>query len=131
MNPLMLDHSEGDPFAVLRVSGELDLCTQDEFEQAVRRLLGSSPVVVDLSGVDFLAISALQSLLVCHRLAASMGRVLFFAEPSPQTVRLLQVSGLDTVLPVAPTVAGVVTPPAPTGHLDAGPDRGAGNLVAG
>jgi anti-anti-sigma factor len=130
MQPLTLEPLAGDPFAVLRASGELDLHTQDEFEQAVRRLLDTSPVVVDLSGIDFLAISALQSLLVCHRLAASMGRVLFFAEPSPQTLRLLTVSGLDTVLPVAPTVADVVTR-ASGGTLDAGRDRGAGKLVAG
>ena len=123
MQALQLQPQKADPFVVLRATGELDLHTQDEFEQAVRRLLSSSPVVVDLSGIDFLAISALRSLLVCHRLAASMGHVLFFAEPSRQTLRLLEVSGLDTVLPVAPTVAQVITPPTSGRPLDVDSDK--------
>ncbi len=110
----MLQHLAGEPFSVLKASGELDLDTQDAFQTAVRDLLERSSVVVDLSEVEFVAISALRTLIECHRLATSMGHLLFFAEPTRQMVRLLTVTGLDTVLPVAPSVADVVASPRPT-----------------
>ena len=109
MQALQLQPRKADPFVVLRATGELDLHTQDEFEREVARLLGATSVVVDLSGLDFLAIAALRSLMVCHRQAATTGHELFYAEPSAQTLRLLSLSGLDAVLPVAPTVAQAVS----------------------
>ena len=108
MQALQLQPQKADPFVVLRATGELDLHTQDEFEREVARFLGATPVIVDLSGLDFLAISALRSLMVCHRQAATTGHELHYAEPSAQTLRLLSLSGLDAVLPVASTVAQVV-----------------------
>jgi anti-sigma B factor antagonist len=108
VQPLLLQPHSADPFVVLKASGELDLHTQDEFEREVARLLGISAVVVDLSGLDFLAVAALRSLMVCHRQAATAGHELFYAEPSSQTLRLLTLSGLDAVLPVAASVAQVV-----------------------
>ena len=114
---LSLESQASDPFVVLKAIGDLDLQTQDDFEQAVSLLLGTSPVVVDLSQVEFLAISALRSLIVCHRLSRSLGQQLFFAEPSRQILRLLAVSGLDAVLPLAPTVAQVVSTSPVTGSL--------------
>src|SRR5688500_10201618 len=106
---LSLERQTSDPFVVLKPVGELDLQTQDDFEQAVAQLLGTSPVVIDLSRVEFLAISALRSLIACHQLARSLGYELFFAAPSRQILRLLAVSGLDGVLPLAPTVAQVIS----------------------
>ncbi len=50
----------------------------------------------------------MRSLMICHRQAATTSYQLFYAEPSPQTLRLLTLSGLDAVLPVAASVADVV-----------------------
>jgi anti-anti-sigma factor len=107
---LSLEPQVVDPFVVLKAIGELDLHTQDEFESALRDLLATSSVVVDLSEVEFLAVSALRTLIECHRLATSMGNLLFFAEPTKQTARLFALTGLDAVLPVAPSVSDVVAP---------------------
>ena len=93
METLTLRSRASDPFAVFEVVGELDLHTQGEFEEAVSRQLVTSPVIVDLSGVEFLAISALRSLMVCHGIAGAEGRPLFYAGPTKQTVRLLSVAG--------------------------------------
>lgn len=108
MQTLRIESHSSDPYVVLKAVGELDLHTQDEFEHAVLEPLRSSPVVVDLSEVDFLAVSALRSLLACHGRAAADGRQLLFAQPSRQAVRLLSLAGLDRVLPVRPTVAEAV-----------------------
>ena len=113
-----------DPFVVLRASGDLDLQTQDEFERVVGRHLQSSPVIVDLSAVDFLAISALRSLIVCHRLAGSLGHELHYAGPSQQTLRLLSISGLDALLPVASSVTeAIADSPVAVGSADGVADQ--------
>ena len=100
MQSLWLDPHVSDPFVVLRATGEVDLHNQHELERVVGELLERSPVVVDLSGLDFFAISALRSLIVCHNLAASRGHEVFYAEPPSQLARLLDISGLDAVLRV-------------------------------
>jgi len=92
------------PFAVVQVTGELDLHTQDGFEaEVVRHLLGGS-VVVDLTGLEFLAISSLRSLLACDASAGARHRRVVYAAPPQQARRLLHVSGLDEVLVLSPTV---------------------------
>lgn len=105
MQTLFLVSQESDPFVVLKATGELDLHTQDEFERTVTELLESSPVLVDLSELDFFAISALRCLVVCHRKAVSTGHEVFYVEPSRQLLRLLSISGLEGVLPVRSPVA--------------------------
>lgn len=108
VNSLQLDLRPSDPFLVLTATGELDLHTLDEFERIVGQWLGTSSVIVDLSRLDFLAISALRSLLVCQRLAGTTGHSLYYAGASAQTRRLLTVSGLDAVLPMVSSVRQVL-----------------------
>lgn len=125
---MTLKTHRSEPFVVLEAIGELDLDTQDEFERVVSRLLGTSSVVVDLSGVEFLAICALRSLIICHRLAGTAGHEVFYAEPSRQLVRLLTVSGLAEVLPVRASVAQTVSTSAVTA-LSGVPDQPVGDLA--
>ena len=112
MTSLDITSSQSPPYVVLHPVGDLDLHTQARLEDAVLTALTSAPVLVDLSGVDFLAISALRSLLLCHQVATSTGQVLLFEQPSRQALRLLAVSGLDAVLPLRSPLAGTPgTPP--------------------
>lgn len=90
---------------VLKVSGDLDLDTQSCFESTVFGLLERGSVVVDLSQLQFMAISALRSLVLGHRYAASRRRALVFAGPPRQASRLLSVARLDGVLEVRPSLA--------------------------
>ena len=131
MQSLLLQPHSADPFLVLEATGELDLHTQDEFEREVSRHLSVSSVVVDLSGLDFLAISALRSLIVCHRQAGPTGHQLFYAEASPQILRLLSLSGLDAVMPVAASVAQVLGASAALDHVDPVPGLAVGAPVGG
>lgn len=128
---LSLEPRNSEPFVVVEVTGELDLHTQDEFERVVSQLLGSSSVVVDLSGLEFLAISALRSLMVCHGLASSVGHELFYAGASQQTQRLLVLSGLDQVLPVATSVDQAVSASASVDRLPDQPQRNLAKLDVG
>ena len=82
-----------DPFVVFEVTGDLDLHTQDGFERAVGDRLKSSAVVVDLSGMEFLAVTSLRSMMVCHHLAAGEKHAIVYAGAPRQARRLLRVAG--------------------------------------
>lgn len=131
MHSLSLEARHSDPFVIVEATGELDLHNQDEFERVVSQLLGASSVVVDLSGLQFLAISALKSLMVCQRLAGSVGHQLFYAGPSRQTRRLLEVSGLGHVLAVATSVDQVVSVSSAVDRLPDQPVRNLAKLDVG
>ncbi len=108
VHALNLESHAADAFTVVRATGELDLDTQDEFEDVVSAHLTSSSVVVDLSDVEFLAISALRALMVCHAVAGGVGREVYYAGPTRQTRRLLDVAGLDATLTLRSSVDEVV-----------------------
>jgi anti-sigma B factor antagonist len=80
----------------LWVAGELDHTTADRFDQAVRPVIvGTGPLVLDLSRVRFLDSSGVRSLV---KLGLSMqGRALVLREPSPPVMRVLQMTRLDEV----------------------------------
>jgi anti-sigma B factor antagonist len=80
----------------LWVAGELDRTTADRFDETVRRsIAGSGPLVLDLSRVRFLDSSGVRSLI---KLGMSMrGRALVLRAPSPQVMRVLQLTRLDQV----------------------------------
>ena len=108
MNTLDFESRTWDPFTVLKPVGELDLDTLVDFERVVSDHLSRSSVVLDLSELAFVAISALRSLMVCHAEAEAGGRQLLLAGLPRQTRRLLMLSGLDGVLPVRSTVTDAV-----------------------
>lgn len=112
---LTLKSTTEEPFVVLTAIGELDLHTQDLLEDTVTQHLERTPVVVDLGQVEFLAVSALRTLMVCNAMAGSNARELFFAGPPGQTKRLISIAGLDGVLPIRASVAeAICTSGAPT-----------------
>lgn len=91
------------PVVVLRVTGELDLDNQGQFEQSVLERLTTDSVVLDCSGLEFLAISALRSLDVCAAAAAAADRQFTLMCPSEQVSRLLALAGMEHLLQCPPT----------------------------
>ena len=79
---------------VLHVRGELDLRTTSTLTDAVEAAMDAEPsvMVIDLSGVGFLASRGLEALLVAHQ---SAGETLVRVVATTRaTVRPLEVSGL-------------------------------------
>ena len=101
---LTYDPASLERFVVFRVSGDLDLDTQDGFEEEVLDRLHRSSVVVDMSGLEFLAIASLRSLVVCHRSAGEHHRALVYADAPRQARRLLHLSRLDEVFDLRSSV---------------------------
>jgi anti-sigma B factor antagonist len=80
----------------LWVAGDLDRTTSDRFDDAVQSVIvGTGPLVLDLSRVRFLDSSGVRSLV---KLGLSMrGRALVLREPSPPVMRVLVMTRLDEV----------------------------------
>ena len=93
----------GEKSVRLEVSGELDLSTSPELGQALKRELdGGRTVVVDLSRVTFIDSTGLNTLVGALRLCESNGGRLAVSPKLPaQVTRVFEISGLDTVIPIA------------------------------
>ena len=110
MHTLTIECDVSGPDVVLTAIGELDIDTQDRFQQVVIDELRSSPVVVDLSRLDFMSISSLRSLLSCQRSAELGGHALVYTDAPQQARRLLAVSGVGDLLCVRDKVAAPLEP---------------------
>jgi anti-anti-sigma factor len=98
MEMLIRESQPSDTLVVFELKGELDVDTQDTFEAAVCRELGSSSVVVDCSQLEFLAIASLRSLLLCQRSAQGTGHSLVYADVPAQARRLVSLAGVQDQL---------------------------------
>jgi anti-sigma B factor antagonist len=104
--PITTSVTHEDGVAVLAVNGEVDLSTVPALEAAIDEALAQQPkaLVVDLSGVDFLASAGLQTLVATHeRITGGTGFAV--VADGPATSRPIQLTGLDQVLSLYTTVA--------------------------
>ncbi len=92
--------------ATLAVSGELDTLTAPELDTALGELLGiqDAVLVVDLSGVTFLASSGLAVLIQAARRAEESGRALHLVVTSRAVRRPLEVTGSDQLFTLHPAL---------------------------
>ena len=89
---------------VVTPRGEVDLLTVSQLEDALRTAsrMPRRPVVVDLTGTEFLACCGIGALAVVRTTLAATGRTLVVTGAQGQVRRLLQLCGEPTVdaLPV-------------------------------
>ena len=91
---------------LLQVDGRLESNSVPAFQHRLSEasLLGNERLLLDLSRVSFIGSAALRVILVtAKRLGASGGKLAIFAPP--RVAQVFSVSGLDTVLPVRPSLA--------------------------
>ncbi|WP_406096937.1 STAS domain-containing protein [Kitasatospora purpeofusca] len=102
-----------DRTAVCVLVGDLDIETLPPAEQALDEALRTRPLVlvVDLEQVGFCDSSGLNLLLKARMSARSAGAELRLAAASPTVLRLLELTGADTVFLLHPTVADALAAP--------------------
>jgi anti-anti-sigma factor len=85
---------------VLRLQGELDLCTRDRLRRAISSALTHRPqlLVVDLSALGFMDCSGLSVLVWAHQRLAGQESQLLITGAQPIIHRLIHLTGLDTHL---------------------------------
>jgi anti-sigma B factor antagonist len=85
----------------VRLVGELDLTSRDVCEMALTPLCGvPNRVEVDCSELTFIDSTGLAVLLQMHRAVTDAGGSLELLQPSRMLVKLLEMTGLDALLPV-------------------------------
>lgn len=94
--------------AVLAVSGEIDSLTSAQFEAAVSQLLAAEQqrLVIDLSGVTFIASSGLTTLVRAADRAAERGIRIGLVTTTRAVRRPLEVTGCDTLFDLFTSLDG-------------------------
>jgi anti-anti-sigma factor len=83
----------------LALTGELDIDSASKLEEAVREVCASgTDLVIDLRKVTFMDSTGLRVLIVAGTLCEEMGNELRIV-PGEDIQRILEISGLDRVLP--------------------------------
>lgn len=92
--------------AVVQVAGELDLASAPTLADALRSLeQPCDRVILDLSKLAFINSTGLRLAIREHRRAELDGFDFVVAGATDPVMRVLRVTGLDVVLPMAPDVA--------------------------
>lgn len=100
--PLVVEVSSSTDASRVRLLGELDLLTSDEVTGTISRLVahGYRSVTIDLSGLRFLDVVGVNTLLRAHRQLEHAGGRLTLSGCRPFHLRLLAIAELDRVLHV-------------------------------
>jgi anti-sigma B factor antagonist len=94
--------AEGDR-VIVALSGEIDLYTAPRLQSQLAAALNTEHavrLVVDMSGVDFCDSTGMNVLLGAQRMARERGGDLELSAPRPAVLKILQVTGLETVFTV-------------------------------
>lgn len=91
---------------MVTVEGEIDLQTAERLQRELSSLreAGAVSLIVDLRGVEFCDSTGVNVLLADLRRARERGGALVLVEPRSVVLRVLRVTGLDSVFPVCDTV---------------------------
>lgn len=111
MGSLAVSHgAEGDAVLV-RVKGDVDSSTVGELTTHLTAALALAaahpgwPVIIDLQAVDFFGSAALNAMLDSHEDGKAAGTSVRLVADHDQVLRPIQVTELDRVLDIYPTVA--------------------------
>jgi anti-anti-sigma factor len=88
---------------VLEVEGELDMATAPHLEERFDDMGLAGRTVIDLTACTFLDSSAVRVLVAAARDATAAGGTVALVATDPGILRVLDISGVDTLLPVHPS----------------------------
>ena len=90
---------------VVRATGEVDLHTAPQLEDALVACVTERPTLLDLSGVTLIDSTGLSALVVARRTARAQGTGFSVEGATGVVHKVLAVTGLDEVLGVSPPPA--------------------------
>jgi anti-sigma B factor antagonist len=111
-NPFRVESVRNERHAVVLVAGELDALTAPRVHDELVALAGQGVdrIVLDLRALDFVDSFGLGVIVSARRRLSQEGNALCLVAGDGQRTlrRVLEITGLDQVLPVHPTVAAAV-----------------------
>ena len=107
---LRTEVSEIAGWTVVNVWGELDVATAPSLRETLIRLVGegSTRLVLDLEGVDFLDSTGLGTIISALKRARPHGGDLRLVSTQARITRLFEITGLDKAVPLLPTLDAAV-----------------------
>ena len=100
--PFEVSVDDANGTTVVRVAGEVDMETAPRLERSLLQLVQSrTPLVtVDLAEIDFIDSTGLHAIVVAVQQLRANGSDLVLRSPTPSTARVLELSGLTSVVKV-------------------------------
>ena len=100
--PFALSVETSERHALVHVTGEVDLETAADLKSRLLALAddGAQYITVDLADTDFIDSTGLHALVVALRMLREQGGDLVLQSPSRNAARVLELSGLSTVVRV-------------------------------
>lgn len=102
-----VDASETDGMWTIEVRGEVDSSSAADLRSAIRRAVGTGPVVIDLRAVPFMDSAGLAALICGVRGIKVAGGSVTLCVRKGAVLRLLTVTGFDRVVPMVRSLAEV------------------------
>lgn len=86
----------------IRLSGRLDLNGTGQIDQRFTTLTAThdNRVIVDMSGVDFVASIGMRLLLSCAKANALRGGQMVLSSPQPPVKQVLETAGIHDLIPI-------------------------------
>jgi anti-sigma B factor antagonist len=101
MPPLAITDHSLDSAVVLNISGEIDLSNSGSVYTALSKALARGlPVILDMSGVEFLDSRGLASIVQAWQEAAVTEPPTLLTVPSPAVARVVELAGATAILPL-------------------------------
>ncbi len=112
----LAERHDGDA-VVLSVEGIVDMAAAPTLTDHIRAILRQRPavLVIDLTGVTFLATAGMSVLMEAHRKCEELAVSFRVVAQGPVTVKSMQLLGIDDLLAVYPTVATALHGVSPSG----------------
>ncbi|MEU6807471.1 STAS domain-containing protein [Streptomyces sp. NPDC046831] len=100
-----------DGMRVLTVAGEIDHHTVGALQKALSADAGASPrTVADMRQVTFMDSTGINALIAAHHQLTRAGGWLRLAGPQAPVMRIVELVGVDAVIPCHPTLREALTP---------------------
>lgn len=122
MDLLAVAHEVRQGTVVLRAEGDVDSSTVEQFVvhlAAAMQLAATHParlVVIDLQPVTFFGSAGLNAVLECHEQGMAAGTSVRLVADHGQVLAPIQVTELDRIFEIYPTLAGALRPGKPGEH---------------
>ena len=89
----------------LTMNGRLDADTTERFGEALNRFIeqGNHKIILDFAGVDYVSSVGLRALMVGAKRVAPLGGKIVICAPQPRVLKLLEIAGFTSILPIAGT----------------------------
>ncbi len=112
----LAERRDGDA-VVLSAKGIVDMAAAPALTDHIRAILRLRPavLVIDFTGVDFLATAGMSVLMEAHRKCGQLDISLRVVAQGPVTVKSMQLLGIDDLLAIYPTVLTALHSAPPSG----------------